>query len=147
MSTELRRHSRSCAVAGLLALVGSGLALAAMSPAQQAIHDTFANSARGADPAFKAFSVERGKAFFTATHQGGKPATPSCTTCHTADPRKPGSTRAGKPIEPMAGSANPKRFTDEKEVEKWFGRNCGDVLGRACTPLEKGDVMIYLLSL
>jgi hypothetical protein len=32
-------------------------------------------------------------------------------------------------------------------VEKWFKRNCNDVAGRACTALEKGDVLTYLLSL
>ena len=46
----------------------------------------------------------------------------------------------------MAASANPKRFTDAIEVEKWFKRNCGDVLGRECTAIEKGDVLAYLLS-
>lgn len=147
MTTKLHRHGGSIAVALFLAVAGSGLTFAAMSSAQKAIHDNLASAARAADPAFAAFSIERGKTFFAATHQGGKPATPSCTTCHTADPKKPGSTRAGKAIDPMAASVNPKRFTDEKEMEKWFGRNCADVLGRACTPLEKGDVMVYLLSL
>ena len=33
------------------------------------------------------------------------------------------------------------------KVEKWFARNCNDVLGRACTPVEKGDVLAWLLSL
>ena len=32
------------------------------------------------------------------------------------------------------------------KVEKWFKRNCNDVLGRVCTPLEKGDVLSYLLT-
>jgi hypothetical protein len=31
-------------------------------------------------------------------------------------------------------------------VEKWFRRNCNDVLGRTCTPSEKADVMAYLLK-
>lgn len=147
MSTELRRRAGSLAAALLLALAGSGFALAAMSPAQKAIHDGLAAAARASDPAFKEFSIERGKAFFAATHQGGKPATPSCTTCHTADPRKAGTTRAGKAIDPMAASVNPRRFTDEKEMDKWYRRNCTDVVGRECTALEKGDVMVYLLSL
>lgn len=147
MSIDLHRHGSRIAMALFLALAGSGLALAAMSPAQKAIHDNLAAAARAGDPAFKEFSIERGKTFFAATHQGGKPATPSCTTCHTADPKKAGSTRAGKVIDPMAASVNPRRFTDEKEVDKWYRRNCTDVLGRECTALEKGDVMVYLLSL
>jgi hypothetical protein len=31
-------------------------------------------------------------------------------------------------------------------VEKWFKRNCNDVLARACTPAEKADVLAYLLK-
>ncbi len=47
----------------------------------------------------------------------------------------------------MAPAANPERLTDTAKMEKWFKRNCGDVLGRACTPSEKGDVIAYLTSL
>lgn len=31
--------------------------------------------------------------------------------------------------------------------DKWFKRNCNDVLGRQCTPAERADVLAYLLSL
>jgi len=44
------------------------------------------------------FSAARGKAFFLGTHTGGKPQTPSCTTCHTKNPRASGRTRVGKVI-------------------------------------------------
>jgi hypothetical protein len=80
-------------------------------------------------------------------HTGGKTETPSCTTCHTSELKKPGQTRAGKEIAPMAASVNAKRFTDPAEVEKWFKRNCSDVLGRECAATEKSDVLAYLLSL
>lgn len=89
----------------------------------------------------------RGKALFIATHSGGKPDTPSCTTCHTADPRAVGQARTGKPIEPMAPSVNPARFTDTAKVEKWFGRNCDTVLGRECNAAEKADIIAWLASL
>ena len=79
-------------------------------------------------------------------HSGGKPDTPACTTCHTDSPLNTGKTRAGKAIEPMAVSANPQRFTDMEKVEKWFGRNCNSVLGRDCTPQEKGDVATWLIA-
>jgi hypothetical protein len=46
----------------------------------------------------------------------------------------------------MAPAANAERFTDTAKVEKWFKRNCNDVLDRACTPQEKGDVITYLLT-
>lgn len=147
MTVECRFTSIRLAALVVAVLTGAGAALAAMSPAQQAIHDGFAAAAKVKDPAFTQFSIERGRTFFLATHIGGKAATPSCTTCHTADPKKVGSTRANKPIEPMAGSVNPKRYTDTKDVEKWYLRNCSDVVGRECTALEKGDVMVYLLSL
>ncbi|ARE39717.1 Ubiquinol--cytochrome c reductase, cytochrome B subunit [Rhodovulum sp. P5] len=88
-----------------------------------------------------------GKALFLATHGTGKPDTPACTTCHTDNPRAAGQTRTGKTIDPLAPSANPDRFTDVKKVEKWFGRNCDSVLGRACTAAEKADIIAWLSGL
>lgn len=113
----------------------------AVSP-RETILENYAKEAGGAT-----FSLERGKAFFEAAHTGGKPATPSCTTCHGKDPRVAGQTRTGKVIEPMAASANPERFTDPAFIEKWFSRNCDTVLGRSCTATEKGDVITYLSRL
>ncbi len=92
-------------------------------------------------------SAERGQALFLASHSGGKSDTPSCTTCHGTDPRAMGQARTGKPIAPLAPAVNPERFTDLKFVEKWFGRNCTSVLGRACTAAEKADLVAWLSSL
>ena len=130
------RHIRF--LAALAAFIAPHAA-AAQSPAQQALYQSYAAQAPG--------DAARGKAFFLGEHTGGKPDTPSCTSCHTTNPAAPGKTRAGKAIEPMAASATPKRFTDAAEVEKWFRRNCGDVLGRDCTAQEKSDVLAFLLSL
>lgn len=130
-----------------VATILTSAALAAMNPAQKALYEAHITAAKTADAAFKDFSSERGKAFFQGTHKGGKPDSPSCTSCHTADLTKPGRTRAGKEIGPMAASLAPTRFTDPANVEKWFKRNCNDVLGRECTITEKGDVLAYLLSL
>lgn len=134
--------------AAVLGLLGAGLTLSPVSvlaePARDAIMATLTAEAKKADPSFAGFSAERGKAFFEAKHTGGKPDTPSCTSCHSQDPSAPGETRAGKRIEPMAVSKNPSRFTKVDEVAKWFGRNCNSVLGRECTALEKGDVITYL---
>jgi hypothetical protein len=94
-----------------------------------------------------AASADAGKTLFMTAHTGGKPDTPSCTTCHTEDPRKTGQARTGKAIEPLAPSANAARFTDSAAVEKWFGRNCDSVLGRPCTAGEKADVIAWLSSL
>lgn len=94
-----------------------------------------------------AASPVNGQALFMATHSGGKPDTPSCTTCHSKDPTKGGRARTGKPIDPLAPTANPERFTDTKFVEKWFGRNCNSVLGRDCSAQEKADFIAWLVSL
>ncbi len=94
----------------------------------------------------QAFSAERGKVLFSATHKGGKPDVPSCTTCHTSSPLKTGKTRAGKAIAPMAVSKSKDRYSDPKKVAKWFRRNCRSVLGRECTALEKGDFITFMIS-
>lgn len=127
----------------LIAAAGT-VAAATGNAAREAILAGFAVEAKQADPAFAGFSAERGHAFWTAAHAGGKPDTPSCTSCHTSDPTREGETRAGKQIAPMAVSKTPDRFTDPEKVAKWFGRNCNTVLGRDCTAVEKGDVITYL---
>ncbi|MBY0430575.1 MAG: DUF1924 domain-containing protein [Rhodospirillales bacterium] len=81
----------------------------------------------------------------TTRHGGGKPETPACTACHTANPKSAGqNAKTGKSIEPMAVSANAQRYTVKDDVEKWFGRNCREVLGRECTPVEKGDFVTFM---
>lgn len=85
----------------------------------------------------------RGQQFFTQRHG----AEWSCASCHTARPADEGQhASTGKRIAPLAPAANPQRFTDAAKTEKWFRRNCKDVLGRTCTPAEKADVLAWLLS-
>ena len=94
-------------------------------------------------PGFKGFAAARGENFFK-TKQGGEW---SCSSCHTDNPTAMGKhAKTGKAIDPLAPSANAERFTDIAKVEKWFKRNCNDVLKRECTPQEKGDVLAYLLT-
>ena len=107
----------------------------------------FEIAAKEDNPDFQQFSTERGKTLFYTEFGTGKKDTPACTSCHTDDPAGTGKTRAGKAIKPMAVSANPKRYIDRKKVAKWFRRNCKGVLGRECTPLEKGDFLAYMYSL
>jgi mono/diheme cytochrome c family protein len=132
-----------------LALAATALATAVLAaaaiagPGQQAVLAHYAALAKAADPQFAGFSPARGQAFFLARHDHSAD-TPSCSTCHTTDPTKPGQTRAGKAIDPMAVSVTPERFTDLAKVEKWFRRNCDTVLGRECTPLEKGDFIAFM---
>jgi hypothetical protein len=122
--------------------LGVLLALAAGTAGAADPLPTIEAAARAAGP-FNGFSAERGAVLFRTRGTDW-----SCTTCHTPDPRKPGRhTVTGKAIEPMAPAVNPQRFTDAAKVEKWFKRNCRDVLERECTAQEKGDVIIYLRSL
>ena len=88
--------------------------------------------------------AERGKAFFSSRHGGEW----SCSSCHNAPPNTEGKhANTGKSIAPLAPAFNPKAFTDEAKVDKWFRRNCKDVLSRECTPAEKADLMAYLVQL
>ncbi len=107
----------------------------------------YATAARTASPSFSGFSAARGEKLYVTKFAGGKPETPACTTCHGDDARNAGRTPTGKVIDPVAGSVAPSRYTDPAKVEKWFKRNCNDVLGRECTPLEKGDWLSYMNSL
>jgi len=100
--------------------------------------------ARREVPGFAGLSAARGGEFFRATHGNDW----SCATCHTTNPVTPGRhARTGNVLPPLAPAANAQRFTDPVKVDKWFRRNCGDVLGRACTAQEKGDVIAFLRSL
>jgi hypothetical protein len=132
--------------ASLVVLV-SALTLAASTagaePRRDAIVAALLAQAKKDDPRFAGFSSERGAALYRSTHQG-KDGPTSCATCHGAAPTENGQTRLGKAIDPMAVSRNPARFTDVENVEKWFKRNCTEVLGRACTATEKGDFITYL---
>lgn len=101
-------------------------------------------SAAKAAPGFKGFSASNGAQFFKTTHGNDW----SCASCHTEDPSTAGKhAKTNKVIKPLAPSANAERLTDPAKVEKWFKRNCNDVLGRICTPQEKGDVLAYLLAI
>jgi mono/diheme cytochrome c family protein len=132
-------------------LVGVGLlfllpALATAGALQKGVLDAYLSAAKAENASFSGFSAERGKALFTSKHDVS-PETPSCMTCHTADPTKAGQTRAGKEIAPMAVSKTPDRFSDAEKVEKWFTRNCQSVIGRACTAQEKGDFITFMTGL
>lgn len=90
-------------------------------------------------------SVERGRQLYHDKFTGEKAE--SCSACHTADPRGAGRhVRTHKVIEALAPSVNPERFTDMAKVQKWFRRNCNEVLNRQCTPREKADFAAYILS-
>jgi hypothetical protein len=138
MPITLRHLSCALAAAGTL----SSAAANAGTPDQ--LQAEYAAIARREAPGFAGFSAARGAEFFRSTHGNDW----SCATCHTANPVVPGRhARTGNVVQPLAPAADAKRFTEPAKVEKWFRRNCGDVLGRACTAQEKGDVIAFLRSL
>ena len=87
---------------------------------------------------------DRGQQLFTNRH--GREW--SCSSCHGGVPTQPGKhASTGKPIAPLAPAFNPERFADAAKTEKWFRRNCNDVMGRECSPAEKADVISWLRTL
>ncbi|MDD5323315.1 MAG: DUF1924 domain-containing protein [Methylococcales bacterium] len=91
-------------------------------------------------------SAEAGRAFYVKkVIVGGKEL--SCSACHTDNPAKEGKhNETGKPIKPLAVSANPDRFSDPKKVEKNFSDHCRDLYKKDCSAQDKGDYLTYLLS-
>lgn len=87
---------------------------------------------------------DRGQQLFTNRH--GREW--SCSSCHGAVPTQTGThASTGKPIAPLAPAFNPERLVDAAKTEKWFRRNCNDVLGRECSSAEKADVISWLRTL
>lgn len=135
---------RAAAAAVVLLAFGS---TAFADPARDAVLAALTNQAKQADSAFAGFSAERGAALYRSKHATTDPNVNACASCHGDNPKAGGqNVKTGKAIEPMAVSANPKRYTDANETEKWFRRNCKDVLGRECTAVEKGDFITFLAS-
>ena len=86
----------------------------------------------------------RGQEFFGRRHGGEW----SCASCHGQPPTAPNRHAAtGKSIAPLAPAFHAERFTDSAKADKWFKRNCKDVLSRECTAIEKADVLAYLIGL
>ena len=118
-------------------LLGAGSALAADTSAADQLQ-------RWSTQAGAPGNVAQGKVFFTSRHG----ADWSCASCHGTPPTARGEhASTGKSIAPMAPAFNAKAFTDSAKVDKWFRRNCQDVLNRECRAAEKADVLAYLLSL
>lgn len=114
--------------------------------ADDAILKAYEAEAKKIDIKFQGFNASSGEKLFRMQrlHSSGEKV--SCMTCHTDNPKAEGLTRANKVIEPIAPVANKERFTDMAKVEKWFKRNCNDVLERSCTYLEKGDFIKFMMS-
>lgn len=129
-------HSLSSRLAG--ATLTAALAIAAHAATPADLQGAY--TALAASPA----APDRGQELFTSRH--GREW--SCSSCHGAVPTQAGRHAAtGKPITPLAPAFNPERFADAAKAEKWFRRNCNDVIGRECTPGEKADVISWLRTL
>lgn len=127
--------SKLLATSALVATLG-GMSAHAANPAQLLANYS---AQAGTSP-----NIERGRQFFTTQHGHEW----SCASCHGATPTQAGKhASTGKPIGAFAPAFNAERFTDAAKVEKWFRRNCNDVVGRECTMTEKADVLGWLLTL
>jgi len=152
------------------AAVACALLLATLARADtpEQILETYAAQARADDPAFIAFSAERGEAFYREPHAVKGAGVWSCASCHLKNPRfsvlahrteipcrachvlndwehpDPHSAKK-RVIDAFAPSANPKRLGDAKRAETFLRLNCLLLLKRECTALEKGDVITYLV--
>ena len=105
--------------------------------------DAYSAEAGRAQPGFSP-SAARGQQFFLRRFAVSADM-PSCSTCHTERPDQPGRHAVtGKHIAPLAPAANSERLTRADKVEKWFRRNCTEVVGRECTPGEKADFLAFL---
>lgn len=103
------------------------------TPAQQLAHWSAQASTSG--------DAEQGRLFFNNRHGGEW----SCASCHGTPPTGQGKhAGTGKSIAPLAPAFNPQAFTDQAKVDKWFRRNCKDVLARECSAVEKAHVLAYL---
>ena len=123
-----------------LVLTLSASFVLADSPAN--LLDTYKAQAKASGVA--AGDVARGQSFFNSTHGNEW----KCASCHGALPTGKGEHAiTHKVIEPLAPAINPQRFSDLAKADKWFRRNCKDVLTRECTAREKADVMAWLISL
>jgi len=131
------RPLSSLVLGAMLALGLNGLTQAGdTTPAQQQVRWNAEAGAPG--------QASRGQTFFNSRHGGEW----SCASCHGQPPTAEGKhANTGKLIAPLAPAFNAKSFTDTAKVDKWFRRNCKDVLARECSAAEKADVLAYLNSL
>jgi hypothetical protein len=111
----------------------------------QQILQNHVTEAAGITPGFAA-SGQRGREFFANKFKVSTKM-PACSTCHTDNPTQPGKHAiTGKTIKPLAPVSNAERLTDNTRVEKWFRRNCTEVVGRECSAAEKADFIQFLVE-
>jgi hypothetical protein len=126
----------------LLLLFASGLAWAD-TPLRSLVY--YSTEAKRAQPDFVADS-ERGRSF-VSRDWGVSASLSSCASCHTERPGNPGRHAVtGKSITALSPATTPDRFSNPARVEKWFKRNCQEVLGRDCSAAEKADFIKFAME-
>ncbi len=126
-------------IATLIIAIPADFALAESTAIDKLLQDYAAQGAATAD-------AGRGKRMWDETfRRNGEFPQRSCSSCHTTNLTKTGKhVKTNKEIKPMTPSANPRRLTDGKKIEKWFKRNCKWTLGRECSAQEKADFLAYI---
>jgi len=125
-----------------MALVLTFSASLALADSPANLLDTYKTQAKATGGA--AGDVARGQSFFNSTHGNEW----KCASCHGALPTGKGEHAiTHKVIEPLAPAFNAQRFSDLAKADKWFRRNCKDVLARECSAAEKADVLAWLMTL
>lgn len=128
-------RSRGAGVLLSMVLLGPAWALASEAAAQL---DRFSQQAG------RSARIEDGRLFFRSQHGGEW----SCASCHGETPTQNGRhASTGKVLPPLAPAFNAKSLSDAAKVDKWFRRNCKDVVGRECSAGEKADVLAWLISI
>lgn len=134
------RHTTAAARHTLMALACT----AALLPVHAADTSAAQQLQRWSSAAGTPGDPERGRTFFTSRHGGDW----SCASCHGNPPTAPARhASTGKAIAPLAPAFHAARFTDTAKADKWFRRNCNDVLKRECSAGEKADMLAWLLQL
>jgi len=128
-----------------IAVALAALSLGAAAETPQQMVTVYAAAAANAQAGFTP-SAERGRALYQRRF-AVTASMASCSACHTDDPSAAGTHAVtGKAIQPLAPVANRERLTSATKVEKWFRRNCNDVMGRECSAAEKADVLQFLIQ-
>lgn len=127
----------------LMAILLASVAGAALAETPAGLLAGYAAEAARATPGFSP-SAERGQQLFTRKW-GVSQSMPSCAACHSEQPAAEGKhVVTGKRIAPLSPVANAERFSSSAKVEKWFRRNCQEVVGRECSPAEKADFIQFV---
>ncbi len=130
---------KNCCIT-LLLIAGAG---AAHAGTPGSLASGYAAEAARSVPGFTP-SAERGQAFFSR-RRDVSPTMSSCAACHSEQPTDEGRhVVTNKRIAPLSPVTNPDRFTSSAKVEKWFRRNCQEVVGRECVAAEKADFIQFV---